>query len=1302
MTTIGRYEIREAVGEGGFGQVYRAFDPTVRRPVAIKVLFLSGDAQMINRFQIEAIAAGNLNHPNIVTIHDFGQADGRPYLVMEYLEGENLQQAITRGADFPLAEKAGIMSQVADGLECAHRHGVMHRDIKPANIMLLRDGGVKLMDFGIARLTGANTSQTKTGFVMGTVPFMSPEQFQDVELDARVDIWAYGVIYYQFLTGRHPFKAADEMGTMFNIVNTAPPSIRSIVKEVPEALAQIVERCLVKDRDLRYRSMEDLRFDALPVLRDLQRDHAARVLGEARKLMAQGQLDSAQTYVRKVLALDAGDRTAQQLHRAISEEIEHRAVRGRIEGLLKSADEALARHDPAKATEILHSVLRIDANVTEAHARLEYARNMQERAQHAAHLLENARTELGRDNLTAAWRNASEAVKADPQSAEGAELLQRIEQQIDSRDQQRKMSEGIAKARSLVGSGQHAEALALLATLGESEEIAALTREAEAGRKQQMRRDRLSLGIQAARQLIQQAQFDAARQRLEELAQEFTGEKAIGDLLTFAGAERIRLQRSEAIEKIRRDAAALFESGHLEASLEMANSGLATFPGDPGLLRLAENAASGIAERDRRAAVAGLLSAVDRLRAAGRFVEAQEKLLEALHSHGADPDLNRMLRQIQSDVEQRQRAESVNQAISHARVLIDNGAYQKALDLLDSARGFFPGELGIEVLAREATRLRDEADRQKQEQEALARAETALAAQKQQEQAALSQAESLARGGHLEEALGVIEQLLRDQPSSAAAPSIRDALQKKVDAERRAKAAEASIAALVPRIEAQIAKAEFVKAEALLEEGERIDPAHRELARLRREMAAERGFRHNLTAARAALKRKALEEAESYLRHAMDAKPGDPATEAVLEQLITEQKRERTRGEQKRERTRGEQKRERTREEQKRERIREEPKPTRPAGTKYFVLAGCAVAVAAISFGLWRYTHPVVQEQAHKQDPPVVKTEPVTPTIDKRSLDFTAKSGEADTAPQQFVIQGAGMSFRADAGADWIHITPTSGQLPATISVSARAAGLGPGDHGGSIRVAAGTFAESVAVVLHIEAPPDKSDKPLVVPLSIGTQSLTFRYQKDANDPRSQTVAVTGPAGAIRAAVRPGAAWLRASMRAQNSLEVSVAPETLKPDDYTGQVVVSAGQEQKTLIVRLTVLAPPVKKIVDTQPTGATGPVVKPVPCQPRDAEGPVDSAPYQGARRGSVTWSGRLEPGGCVLIGTGGVLEGGGAVTGALFPRGQPIGITITYPPQGVRIETAPSEANQFGRVSFVNTSAAPIPVIRFSWQIK
>src|SRR5579859_1168013 len=175
---IGKYTVEAELGRGGFGQVYKAFDPDVKQYVAIKVLLAEGDPDLLKRFQLEVVTTASLHHKNIVTIYASGEEGGTPYLVMELLEGQTLAQILKKQLDLPLLEKVRIINQVAEGLAYAHARGIVHRDVKPANIMLLADSTVKIMDFGIALAANRITATvTMEGFVVGTVPYMDPEQY---------------------------------------------------------------------------------------------------------------------------------------------------------------------------------------------------------------------------------------------------------------------------------------------------------------------------------------------------------------------------------------------------------------------------------------------------------------------------------------------------------------------------------------------------------------------------------------------------------------------------------------------------------------------------------------------------------------------------------------------------------------------------------------------------------------------------------------------------------------------------------------------------------------------------------------------------------------------------------------------------------------------------------------------------------------------------------------------------------------------------------------------------------------------
>ena len=270
---IGRYELQAELGRGGFGQVYRAHDPIVGRLVAIKVLVATGDPDLLVRFRNEAGAAGKLRHRNIVVIYDFGEHDGLPYLVMELLEGQDLERIISTHQPMSLPQKVDVMRQMVSGLNHAHSRGIVHRDVKPANVMLVGDGTIKIMDFGIALLNQATAARiTPQGSLIGTFPYMAPEQFHGEASDPLTDIFALGVTCYKLLTGMHPFIAQEMASLMFNIMSKTPDPIRSLMPDCPEALEMVVSRLLAKDRDSRYQNLEDALFDLEPISVDLRKE----------------------------------------------------------------------------------------------------------------------------------------------------------------------------------------------------------------------------------------------------------------------------------------------------------------------------------------------------------------------------------------------------------------------------------------------------------------------------------------------------------------------------------------------------------------------------------------------------------------------------------------------------------------------------------------------------------------------------------------------------------------------------------------------------------------------------------------------------------------------------------------------------------------------------------------------------------------------------------------------------------------------------------------------------------------------
>jgi len=259
--TILHYKILEKLGEGGMGVVYKAEDNKLKREVAIKFLphSISVNKEERQRFEIEAQAAAALNHPNIATIHAIEEFENEVFIVMEFIDGKELKEKISTNKT-SVDQSLDIIEQIAKGLQAAHHKGIIHRDIKSSNIMITQSGTVKVMDFGLAKVGG--TSQiTRIGTTLGTTAYMSPEQAKGEQVDKRTDIWSLGVIIYELLTGKLPFKGEFEQSVIYSILNEEPEPVLSLKDGIPIKLEQLVRKALTKDPDRRYQNLDELLID---------------------------------------------------------------------------------------------------------------------------------------------------------------------------------------------------------------------------------------------------------------------------------------------------------------------------------------------------------------------------------------------------------------------------------------------------------------------------------------------------------------------------------------------------------------------------------------------------------------------------------------------------------------------------------------------------------------------------------------------------------------------------------------------------------------------------------------------------------------------------------------------------------------------------------------------------------------------------------------------------------------------------------------------------------------------------------
>jgi serine/threonine protein kinase len=433
-TVISHFQVLDRIGGGGMGVVYRAEDMSLKRMVALKFLMpdLVKDPSAKKRFLKEAQAASALDHPNICTIHEISETDeGLLFICMAYYGGENLNARISRGP-LSLGEALDIVIKIGRGLAKAHEHGIVHRDIKPANIIITPDGEVKIVDFGLAKLSGG-TQITRVGARMGTLPFMSPEQIRGLEVDHRTDIWSLAVLLFQGLTGQLPFQREYEAAMLYAIVTDAPPLLTSVQPGLPSELEKVITKALKKEPNERYASVqtmvdelerikgETVQTKDLAVARSAE---AESLLREARDLLKHGKYQESLSRVERVLKVAPEDSRAMDLRDECTRRL---AQAEQVTMLLREGTALFDKGKFREAREVLEDVLAVQPAQPDATRILEQANDNLERREQIEKLLAEGEISLKHEKIDAAAAAYRRVQEMDPDNRDAQRGLKKAE-----------------------------------------------------------------------------------------------------------------------------------------------------------------------------------------------------------------------------------------------------------------------------------------------------------------------------------------------------------------------------------------------------------------------------------------------------------------------------------------------------------------------------------------------------------------------------------------------------------------------------------------------------------------------------------------------------------------------------------------------------------------------------------------------------------------------------------------------------------------------------------------------------------
>ncbi|SEG46529.1 Serine/threonine protein kinase [Bryocella elongata] len=682
------YHVIKSLKSGGMGEVLLARDDKERR-VAIKRPFLSAQEDGLARFELEAKASA-LDHPNIAKIYEGGfSPDGRPFLAMEFVDGEELKEMIDSGKPMDLLLKLSIIEQVCAGLGYAHQKGFIHRDIKPGNIMVTANGVAKIIDFGIAKMVDLErtTDLTQTSQVIGSLHYIAPERFKNEAMDGRVDVFSTGVMLYLLLTGRLPFSGG-EMTAAYQIVNEAPTPLRAHLRDYPEALDSIMDQALAKNPDQRFPTAEDFADALHEVIEDIKETRILKLFDDAERLTVETRYEPALDLLDEALKLDPSNTQVRKLRKIVREHQDKRKRTEKLREYFVRADELLAVENYAEALAQLKEALRVDPASPELKARIASVEETKQRYDRCIASINEAEAAKSRGDITGALRISEAAVREDPDNTRLLALRAAIAKQLEREAQEAQLATLFDAARSGLAAknfDQVAQILAEAEAVDRSHPVLdELRHELARARERESRRQLLEEIHRHVNEFLRADNYEQATDLLSRAIDKLPDETMLHRLKLEVDTAAQKFDSIRFVDRAVASAQEAFASDP-EKAIDILRQALQHRPGDERLMA----AERSLRQQADAAREKQLLD--ESLREAREFLKGEQfdkaiGVLEAYQlEHGSHAEVDHLLILSRQELANQRRRALVERTATEARSLMSQERLEDAARALESA-----------------------------------------------------------------------------------------------------------------------------------------------------------------------------------------------------------------------------------------------------------------------------------------------------------------------------------------------------------------------------------------------------------------------------------------------------------------------------------------------------------------------------------------------------------------------------------------------------------------------------------------